>query len=134
MKVKAMRKNNFYLDSERLILAVKNRVRSYSATPLRQFTNNSVIVKELSNDLVTSILTIEDEKVFLVISSTLFPNQLKMFVGKVRKTDILLSDNHCLVAGLQVYKLCQMLVNNDEICVNPMSLFNISQHTEETEF
>ena len=128
-----MRKNNFYLDSERLILAVKNRVRSYSATPLKQFTNNSVKVKELSNDLVTSILTIEDEKVFLVISSTLF-HQLKMFVGKVRKTDILLSDNHCLVAGLQVYKLCQMLVNNDEICVNPMSLFNITQHTEESEF
>lgn len=128
-----MKKNNFYLDSERLILAVKNRVRSYSATPLKQFTNNSVIVKELSNDLVTSILTIEDEKVYLQITSTLF-KQLKMFVGKVRKSDILLSDNHCLVAGLQVYKLCQMLVNNDEICVNPMSLFNISQHTEESEF
>ncbi len=133
MKVKAMRKNNFYLDSERLILAVKNRVRSYSATPLKQFTNNSVKVKELSNDLVTTQLVLDDEKVFLVISSTLF-HQLKMFVGKVRKTDILLSDNHCLVAGLQVYKLCQMLVNNDEICVNPMSLFNISQHSEETEF
>jgi len=129
-----MKKNNFYLDSERLILGVKNRVRSYSATPLRQFTNNSVIVKELSNDLVTSTLTIEDDKVFLVITSTLFTNKLKCFVGKVRKTDILLSENHCLVAGLQVYKLCQMLVNNDEICVNPMSLFNISQHTEETEF
>lgn len=128
-----MRKNNFYLDSERLILGVKNRVRSYSATPLKQFTNNSVKVKELSNDLVTSILTIEDDKVFLVITSTLFKS-LKCFVGKVRKTDILLSENHCLVAGLQVYKLCQMLVNNDEICVNPMSLFNISQHTEETEF
>lgn len=128
-----MKKNNFYLDSERLILAVKNRVRSYSATPLKQFTNNSVKVKELSNDLVTSILTIEDEKVYLQITSTLF-KQLKMFVGKVRKSDILLSDNHCLVAGLQVYKLCQMLVNNDEICVNPMSLFNISQHTEESEF
>ena len=129
-----MKKNNFYLDSERLILAVKNRVRSYSATPLKQFTNNTIQVKELSNDLVTSILTIEDEKVFLLISSTLFTNKLKCFVGKVRKSDILLSDNHCLVAGLQVYKLCQMLVNNDEICVNPMSLFNISQHTEESEF
>lgn len=129
-----MKKNNFYLDSERLILAVKNRVRSYSATPLRQFTNNSVNVKELSNNLVTSQLVLDDDKVFLVITSTLFPNQLKMFVGKVRKTDILLSENHCLVAGLQVYKLCQMLVNNDEICVNPMSLFNISQHSEETEF
>ena len=129
-----MKKNNFYLDSERLILGVKNRVRSYSATPLRQFTNNSVIVKELSNNLVTSTLTIDDDKVFLVITSTLFTNKLKCFVGKVRKSDILLSENHCLVAGLQVYKLCQMLVNNDEICVNPMSLFNISQHTEESEF
>lgn len=129
-----MKKNNFYLDSERLILGVKNRVRSYSATPLRQFKDNSVTVKELSNDLVTSILTIEDDKVFLVITSTLFTNKLKCFVGKVRKTDILLSENHCLVAGLQVYKLCQMLVNNDEICVNPMSLFNITQHTEESEF
>ena len=128
-----MKKNNFYLDSERLILGVKNRVRSYSATPLKQFTNNTIQVKELSNNLVTSTLTIDDEKVFLVISSTLF-HQLKMFVGKVRKTDILLSENHCLVAGLQVYKLCKMLVNNDEICVNPMSLFNISQHTEESEF
>ena len=128
-----MKKNNFYLDSERLILGVKNRVRSYSATPLRQFKDNSVNVKELSNNLVNSTLTIDDDKVFLVISSTLF-KQLKMFVGKVRKSDILLSDNHCLVAGLQVYKLCQMLVNNDEICVNPMSLFNISQHTEESEF
>ena len=122
------------MDSERLILGVKNRVRSYSATPLRQFTNNSVIVKELSNNLVTSTLTIDDDKVFLVITSTLFTNKLKCFVGKVRKSDILLSENHCLVAGLQVYKLCQMLVNNDEICVNPMSLFNISQHTEESEF
>ena len=129
-----MKKNNFYLDSERLILAVKNRVRSYSATPLRQFTKNTIQVKELSNNLVTSQLVLDDDKVFLVITSTLFPNQLKMFVGKVRKTDILLSENHCLVAGLQVYKLCQMLVNNDEICVNPMSLFNISQHTEESEF
>ena len=128
-----MRKNNFYLDSERIILGVKNRVRSYSATPLRQFKDNSVNVKELSNNLVNSTLTIDDDKVFLVITSTLF-HQLKMFVGKVRKSDILLSDNHCLVAGLQVYKLCQMLVNNDEICVNPMSLFNISQHTEESEF
>lgn len=133
MKVK-MRKNNvYYLDSERLILGVKNRVRSYSATPLRQLENNCIKVKELSNDLVTSILAIEDEKVYLQITSTLFPNQLKMFVGKVRKTDILLSDNHCLVAGLQVYKLCQKLIN-DEICENPMSIFNISQHTEETEF
>lgn len=123
MKVK-MRKNNvYYLDSERLILAVKNRVRSYSATPLKQFTNNSVKVKELSNDLVTSILTIEDEKVYLQITSTLF-HQMKMFVGKVRRTDILLSDNHCLVAGLQVYKLCQKLIN-DEICENPMSIFNV---------
>ena len=129
-----MKKNNFYLDYERLILGVKNRVRSYSATPLKQFTNNTIQVKELSNDLVTSLLTIEDEKVYLQITSTLFTNKLKCFVGKVRKTDILLSDNHCLVAGLQVYKLCQMLVNNDEICVNPMSLFNISQHTEESEF
>lgn len=128
-----MKKNNFYLDSERLILAVKNRVRSYSATPLKQFTNNTIQVKELSNNLVNSILTIEDDKVFLVITSTLFKS-LKCFVGKVRKTDILLSENHCLVAGLQVYKLCQMLVNNDEICVNPMSLFNITQHTEESEF
>lgn len=132
MKVK-MRKNNvYYLDSERLILAVKNRVRSYSATPLKQFTNNSVKVKELSNDLVTSILTIEDEKVYLQITSTLF-HQMKMFVGKVRRTDILLSDNHCLVAGLQVYKLCQKLIN-DEICENPMSIFNVQPHFEESEF
>lgn len=129
-----MKKNNFYLDSERLILGVKNRVRSYSATPLKQFTNNTIQVKELSNNLVTSQLVLDDEKVFLVITSTLFTNKLKCFVGKVRKSDILLSENHCLVAGLQVYKLCQMLVNNDEICVNPMSLFNISQHTEESEF
>ena len=133
MKVKAMRKNNFYLDSERLILAVKNRVRSYSATPLKQLENNCIKVKELSNNLVTSQLVLEDEKVFLVISSTLF-HQLKMFVGKVRKTDILLSDNHCLVAGLQVYKLCQKLINNDEICESPMSIFNVSQHIEESEF
>lgn len=125
MKVK-MRKNNvYYLDSERLILAVKNRVRSYSATPLKQFTDNCIEVKELSNNLVTSILTIEDDKVYLQITSTLFPNQLKMFVGKVRKTDILLSDNHCLVAGLQVYKLCKKLINNDEICESPMSIFNV---------
>lgn len=129
-----MKKNNFYLDSERLILGVKNRVRSYSATPLKQFTNNTIQVKELSNNLVTSTLTIDDDKVFLLISSTLFTNKLKCFVGKVRKSDILLSENHCLVAGLQVYKLCQMLVNNDEICVNPMSLFNISEHSEESEF
>ena len=125
MKVK-MRKNNvYYLDSERLILAVKNRVRSYSATPLKQFTNNTIQVKELSNDLVTSTLTIEDEKVYLQITSTLFTNKLKCFVGKVRKTDILLSENHCLVAGLQVYKLCKKLINNDEICESPMSIFNV---------
>lgn len=110
------------IDSNCIITHTTRALLSKSSTQLTAFQSGSVIVPELTTNLVTSSLSIDKEDVNLTITSDYF-KPMTFKVGSARSSDIIISEHLAMIAGLQIYRLCKALAKRGE--TEPMSLFNI---------
>lgn len=93
-----MTTNNF-IPTDFVIKHVTNLLRTYTGTPLTDFTNNSLKILSLSSEQVTTTLQLSGKDVLLISNSQLFKS-IKLKVGKVNDNSIYVSGQLAMIAGL----------------------------------
>ena len=90
--------NNF-IPCDYIIKHVTNLLKTYTGTPLTDFTNGTLKILSLSSDEVTTTLTLSGKDVLITSSSQLFKS-IKLKVGKVNDNSIYVSGQLAMIAGL----------------------------------